>query len=167
MDQDFIVTGLLSELKAENIRKDAVIRGLIKVICGVVAAVLVVVAGFLLYLNQYDFGSTTTTNATGVYTLVDSQGNVVATDLTADEIKERLSEKGAKCNLQFSTREREFYEREAGFTDEEIEIFRMRSRGFSVIKISQEMSVRHDKYYSLSTIEGRIRSIKDKILRIL
>lgn len=59
MDQDFIVTGLLSELKAENIRKDVVIRGLIKVICGVVAAVLVVVAGFLLYLNQYDFGSTT------------------------------------------------------------------------------------------------------------
>lgn len=79
MDQDFIVTGLLSELKAENIRKDVVIRGLIKVICGVVAAVLVVVAGFLLYLNQYDFGSTTTTTATGVYTLVDSQGNVVAT----------------------------------------------------------------------------------------
>lgn len=70
-----------------------------------------------------------------------------------EDLKERLSEKGAKCNLQFSTREREFYEREAGFTDEEIEIFRMRSRGFSVIKISQEMSVRHDKYYSLSTIE--------------
>jgi hypothetical protein len=60
-----------------------------------------------------------------------------------EDLKERLSEKGAKCNLQFSTREREFYEREAGFTDEEIEIFRMRSRGFSVIKISQEMSVRH------------------------
>ena len=83
-----------------------------------------------------------------------------------EDLKERLSEKGAKCNLQFSTREREFYEREAGFTDEEIDL-RMRSRGFSVIKISQEMSVRHDKYYSLSTIEGRIRSIKDKSLRIL
>nr|DAM75470.1 MAG TPA: hypothetical protein [Caudoviricetes sp.] len=94
MDQDFIVTGLLSELKAENIRKDVVIRGLIKVICGVVAAVLVVVAGFLLYLNQYDFGSTTTTTATGVYTLVDSQGNVVATDLTADEIEEVIKSYG-------------------------------------------------------------------------
>ena len=78
-----------------------------------------------------------------------------------EDLKERLSEKGAKCNLQFSTREREFYEQEAGFTDEEIEIFRMRSRGFSVIKISQEMNVRHDKYYSLSTIEGRIRSINE------
>lgn len=82
-------------------------------------------------------------------------------------LKELLSVKGAKCNLQFSTREREFFEREAGFTDEEIEIFRMRSRGFSVIKISQEMAALHDKYYSVSTIEGRIRSIKAKILRVL
>lgn len=84
-----------------------------------------------------------------------------------DDLKGKLYVKGAKCNLQFSTKEREYYEREAGFTDEEIEIFRMRSRGFSVIKISHEMSERHDRYYSVSTIEGRIRSIKDKILRIL
>lgn len=84
-----------------------------------------------------------------------------------ENLKELLCVKGAKCNLQFSTREREYYEREAGFTDEEIEIFRMRSRGFSIIKISQEMWVLHDKYYSVSTIEGRIRSIKNKILRIL
>lgn len=84
-----------------------------------------------------------------------------------EDLKERLGAKGAKCNLQFSTREREYYEKEAGFTDEEIEIFRMRSRGFRVIKISQEMAELHDKYYSVSTIEGRIRSIKDKILRIL
>lgn len=84
-----------------------------------------------------------------------------------ESLKERLSVKGTKCNLQFSTREREFYEREAGFTDEEIEIFRMRSRGWSIIKIAQEMFNKHDKYYSISTIEGRIRSIKNKILRIL
>ena len=84
-----------------------------------------------------------------------------------ENLKERLSVKGTKCNLQFSTREREFYEREAGFTDEEIEIFRMRSRGWSIVKIAQEMFHKHDKYYSISTIDGRIRSIKDKILRIL
>lgn len=84
-----------------------------------------------------------------------------------ENLKERLSVKGTKCNLQFSTREREFFEREAGFTDEEIEIFRMRSRGFGIIKIAQEMSSLHDKYYSISTIEGRIRSIKSKILRVL
>ena len=83
------------------------------------------------------------------------------------DLKERLSVKGSKCNLQFSTKERLYYEQEAGFTDEEIEIFRMRSRRFSVIQISHEMTERHDRYYSVSTIEGRIRSIKDKILRIL
>ena len=82
-------------------------------------------------------------------------------------LKERLQEKGSKVNLQFSTKEREYFEREAGFTDEEIEIFRMRSRGFSIVKISTEMTSLHDKYYSVSTIEARIRSIKDKILRIL
>ena len=36
-----------------------------------------------------------------------------------EEHKEKLSVKGAKCNLQFSTKEREYFEREAGFTDEE------------------------------------------------
>ena len=84
-----------------------------------------------------------------------------------DGLKERLEEKGAKVNLQFTTREKQYFEEECGFTDEEIEIFRMRSRGYSIIKISTEMGILHDKYYSVSTIEGRIRSIKDKILRIL
>lgn len=82
-------------------------------------------------------------------------------------LKERLEEKGAKVNLQFTTKERLFFEQECGFTDEELEIFRMRSRGFSIVKISHEMMALHDKYYSVSTIEGRIRSIKDKILRVL
>lgn len=84
-----------------------------------------------------------------------------------DGLKERLEEKGAKINLQFTTREKQYFEEECGFTDEEIEIFRMRSRGYSIVKISAEMAELHDKYYSVSTIEGRIRSIKDKILRVL
>lgn len=84
-----------------------------------------------------------------------------------DALKERLEEKGAKCNLQFTTKERLYFEQECGFTDEEIEIFRMRSRGFSIVKISMQMEELHNKYYSISTIEGRIRSIKDKILRVL
>ena len=82
-------------------------------------------------------------------------------------LKEKLQEKGAKCNLQFSTKEREYFEHEAGFTDEELEIFRMRSRGFSIVKISMQMADIHNQYYSVSTIEGRIRSIKKKILRVL
>lgn len=84
-----------------------------------------------------------------------------------ENLKEQLSEKGAKCNLQFSTKEREYFEREAGFTDEELEVFRYRSRGFSVNKISITMSSTHDKYFSISTIESRIRSTKRKILKVL
>lgn len=82
-------------------------------------------------------------------------------------LKERLVVKGAKCNLQFTRAEREYFEAECGFTDEEIEVFRMRSRGFSVVKIMHEMESLHNRYYSQSTIEARIRSIKDKILKVL
>lgn len=84
-----------------------------------------------------------------------------------ENLKEKLLVKGTKCDLQFSTREREYFEQEAGFTDEEIEVFRMRSRGYSVVKISHAMEELHDKYYSISTVEARIRSIKSKILHIL
>lgn len=84
-----------------------------------------------------------------------------------ENLKEKLAVKGTKCNLQFTTKEREYFEREAGFTDEEADVFRMRSRGFSVIKITHEMSELYGHYYSVNTIEGRIRSIKKKILRIL
>lgn len=84
-----------------------------------------------------------------------------------DGLKERLGVKGAKCNLQFTRAEREYFETECGFTDEEVEVFRMRSRGFSVVKIMHEMYELHNRYYSQSTIEARIRSIKDKILKVL
>lgn len=87
MNQDFIVSGLLSELKTENTRKDGLVKNLIKVICGCVLVLLATVAGFLWYLNQYDFTSTTTTTATGVYSLVDSEGNVIAHDLTPEDIQ--------------------------------------------------------------------------------
>lgn len=83
------------------------------------------------------------------------------------DLKEQLAVKGTKCNLQFTRAEREYYEAECGFTDEEIEVFRMRSRGFSVVKIMHEMERLHNRYYSQSTIEARIRSIKDKILKVL
>lgn len=83
------------------------------------------------------------------------------------DLKERLGVKGAKCNLQFTRAEREYFEAECGFTDEEVDVFRMRSRGFSVVKIMHEMGDKYDKYFSQSTIEARIRSIKVKILKVL
>lgn len=82
-------------------------------------------------------------------------------------LKEQLSEKGAKVKLQFSRKEKDLYEAECGFTDEELQIFRMRTRGFSVTKISMEMANITNQYWSISRVESRIRSIKDKILAIL
>lgn len=89
-----------------------------------------------------------------------------------ENLKEQLTEKGHKCKLQFSTREKEFFERECGFTDEELDIFRLRARGYSILRISFFME---DKYkneltngiYSVSKVESRIRSIKDKIIKVL
>lgn len=84
-----------------------------------------------------------------------------------DDLKARLGVKGAKCNLQFTRAEREFFEAECGFTDEEVDVFRMRSRGYSVVKVMHEMESKYGKYFSQSTIEARIRSIKAKILKVL
>lgn len=85
---DFIATELLGELKAENKRKDSVIHSLQKIIvCTIsIASVLILstICGFLIYLNQYDF--TSTIDATGVYALVDSEGNVIANDLMPEDI---------------------------------------------------------------------------------
>lgn len=95
-EQDFIVSELLSELKAGNERKDKQIHSLYRIIAGVVATALVtvlaVVGGFLLYLNQYDFSSTSTVNqnAEGVYALIDSEGNTIALDITPEELQSIL-----------------------------------------------------------------------------
>ena len=82
-------------------------------------------------------------------------------------LKEQLSVKGSKCNLQFTTREREYYEQECGFTDEELLVFQLRSRGFSVVRIATHLTHEFGVYYSQGKVEARIRSVKDKILAIL
>ena len=93
MEQDFIVSELLSELKAKNERKERQISRLNKtLVCIVIVAlvaILLMVAGFLWYLNQYDFSATTTETITaeGVYAIVDSEGNVIGSDFTAEEIQ--------------------------------------------------------------------------------
>ena len=68
---------------------------------------------------------------------------------------------GAKCKLQFPRELREQFERDCGFTDEELEIFRMRAQGMSIIQIS--FALGRTEYYSTEKVERRIRSIKDKI----
>ena len=43
------------------------------------------IAGFIWYLYQYDFESTIEQN--GVYTLIDSQGNVISSDITPEQVE--------------------------------------------------------------------------------
>lgn len=88
------------------------------------------------------------------------------------ELKEALSTKGAKCNLQFPTREKDYFISECGFTDEESEIFSLRARGKTVLQISFIMQENHkselpDGIYSVSKVEARIRSIKKKMLNVI
>ena len=95
---DFIVSELLAELKAGNIRKDAQIKTLQRTLRAIVIAAFItysiVIGAFLLYLNQYDFVSENTTNNTaeGVYALIDSEGNIVGTDLTAEEVDKLMED---------------------------------------------------------------------------
>lgn len=91
---DFIVSELLSELKTENARKSSQIQRMSKIILiTIIAAVtscVLLVAGFLAYFSMYDFSSATLNSAEGFYAIVDSDGNVVGADFTAEEIEQFL-----------------------------------------------------------------------------
>lgn len=89
LSQDFIVSELLSELKSENTRKSKLIKSLIILISVCLISIIIVVGFFIWYLNQYDFTSTetVTTTATGVYALVDNEGNIIARDLSMEDIE--------------------------------------------------------------------------------
>lgn len=54
-----------------------------------VAVEVLTIGGFIWYLNQYDFESSIEQN--GVYTLIDSQGNVISSDITPEQV-ERIME---------------------------------------------------------------------------
>lgn len=76
-----IANELLQEMKLAAQRSH---KALITVAWLWFASVISIVAGFLIYLYQYDF--TATVEQTGVYTLMDSQGNVISSDLTPEDI---------------------------------------------------------------------------------
>lgn len=90
--QDFIVSELLSELKEENERKSKLLAQKEKILRFIISIFLIVIIAvvsvFIWYLNQYDFTSEQTVS--GVYTLVDSDGNVVAQDITPEEYQQFL-----------------------------------------------------------------------------
>ena len=98
--EDFFATELLRELKEENIRKDKLLHKkekhmFVERIIWVLTIILIV-AGFIWYLNQYDFTSTSESymdySAEGVYALVDSEGNCISSDLTYEEAMALMEE---------------------------------------------------------------------------
>lgn len=70
---------MLSELKEQSKRW-------FRAFLVMVAVEVLTIGGFIWYLNQYDFVSTT--EQTGIYTLIDSQGNVISSDITPEQVKE-------------------------------------------------------------------------------
>ena len=63
-------------------------------------------------------------------------------------------------------------EEDCGLTDEELDILKLRARGYSVLQISFAMEEKYGKMrldgrYSEKTVERRIRSIKNKIVLYL
>lgn len=93
-EPDFIVSELLSELKEENERKSALLvqkKKTLKFLTTIFLVVIIAIVGvFIWYLNQYDFTSEQTVS--GVYALVDSDGNVVAQDITPEEYEKIIKE---------------------------------------------------------------------------
>lgn len=64
------------------------------------------------------------------------------------------------------------FERECGFTDKELEIFRLRGRGKSILEIAfilteESFKCKENRIYNDKYVEKQIRHIKDKILKIL
>lgn len=99
--QDFVVSELLAELKAEGERKDQTNKLLVKIIIRIIISAFIVVVllvgGFLIFLNQYSMESSTTTTTTttktadgAAYEIIDSSGAVVSSDLTPEQITEMI-----------------------------------------------------------------------------
>lgn len=49
-------------------------------------SVVLIVGAFVWLWNQYDYESSTTTEYSGVYNITDSEGNVITSDLTPEDV---------------------------------------------------------------------------------
>lgn len=76
---------LLSDARDNSERWFKTFLAMVKINVIEVFVMLAMVFGFIWYLNQYDFVSTV--EQTGIYTLTDSQGNVISADITPDQIE--------------------------------------------------------------------------------
>lgn len=77
IDNPSLTMELFKEFKKQSRRQNITILVALGVIVFIVTA-------FLWYLSQYDFVDSI--NQTGVYTLIDSEGNVISADLSSEEI---------------------------------------------------------------------------------
>lgn len=78
-EKEVFVLELLSEIKEQS-------RRWFRAFLIMVAVEVLTIGGFIWYLNQYDFESSIEQN--GVYTLIDSQGNVISSDITPEQIEQ-------------------------------------------------------------------------------
>lgn len=78
-------TGIAMEILAELKRQN---QGLRRIIAGFLVLVGLIVGGFLLYLYQYDFSGSI--EQSGVYALIDSDGNVIGSDITPEQMEDIL-----------------------------------------------------------------------------
>lgn len=76
---------LLSDARDNSERWFKAFLAMVKINVIEVFVMLAMVFGFIWYLNQYDFVSTV--EQTGIYTLTDSQGNVISADITPEQIE--------------------------------------------------------------------------------
>ena len=87
---DYIATEMLAEIKQNSKRW-------FRATIALLVAWLITIGGFLWYLNQYDFSSTSTTSystvkdADGLYAIIDSEGNVIASDIPDNQVEEYLN----------------------------------------------------------------------------
>lgn len=75
-DEKGLAMEMLGEFKEQSKRW-------FKVFWVMVGVEVLTIAGFIWYLYQYDF--TSTIEQTGIYTLTDSQGNVISSDITPEQ----------------------------------------------------------------------------------
>lgn len=65
-------------------------KRLYHIIIGLGIVLVATIAGFLIYLNQYDYTSTYEYSATGVNAIIDNSGNVIAQDIPDNQLKQIL-----------------------------------------------------------------------------
>lgn len=88
---DPIATFVLKELSIQNerlekasLRQEIANKRQQRVIYSLVIAIIAVVGAFLFYLNQFEVEYNV--EQTGVYTFIDSEGNVISADISPDEM---------------------------------------------------------------------------------